>query len=60
MHIFQGLIPIFACAIVIGLRWQRATDTDTRIYSIKKKHWYAILEFILLITAVVFIVKKLN
>jgi hypothetical protein len=60
MHHFQELIPIFACAIVIGLRWRRTTDTDATIYNIKKKHWYAILEFTLLITAVALIIKNLN
>jgi hypothetical protein len=57
MQNFQGLIPIVACATVVGLRWWRDNDIDATVYNIKKKHWYAILESALLIIAVILVVK---
>ncbi|MBP1203657.1 hypothetical protein JOD97_001671 [Duganella sp. 1411] len=57
MDNLRGLIPIIVCAVIVMLRWRATTDVDTKIYNIRKKHWYAIFEFILLVAALVIILK---
>lgn len=59
MDDFRGLIPVVACAIIVGVRWRRSTDADVKVYNIKKRHWYAILESALLITAAMMILRGL-
>lgn len=57
MENFRGLIPIIVCAVIVTFRWRAATDVDAKIYNIRKKHWYAIFELILLAAALVVILK---
>jgi hypothetical protein len=60
MENFRGLVPILSCAILIGIRWYRATDIDTKIYHIKKKHWYAGFESIMLMASIAVIFKGIQ
>ncbi len=60
MENFRGLVPIISCAIVLGIQWYRAIDVDTKIYQVKKKHWYAGFESIMLMAGIAVILKGIQ
>lgn len=60
MKNFQWLIPLVACAIVIGIQWYRADDSNAVICRVKKKYWYAGFEGIMLAAAIGMAFKTLS
>jgi hypothetical protein len=52
-----GLIPIMSCAVVIAILWKRDTDVDAKLYNVKKKYWYAFMETLFFISALVLFIK---
>jgi hypothetical protein len=52
MNNYRWLIPLIACATVIGIHWYRTNDGNMTICQIKKKYWYAGLEVVFFAAAI--------